>query len=58
MKALGIIDSKTTYLNEKYTTIKLLHTTDLTKRILVKNVEDQNEDRSFCKEIKMIYVRD
>jgi hypothetical protein len=35
MKALGIIDSETTVLMDKCTLIKLLHSTELTKRILV-----------------------
>ena len=39
MKALEIIDREKTILMEKCTLIKLLHWTDLTKKILVENIE-------------------
>ena len=57
MRALGIIDNYTTYLMDKCTTIKLLHRTDLTKELLMKNITDRNETWWFYGEIKEICVR-
>jgi hypothetical protein len=57
MKALGIIDCETTYLMEKCTTIKLLHRTPLSKKTLIKNIEEKNENWWFYKDIKTICER-
>ena len=37
--------------------IKLLHRTDLTKRMLIENIEKRNEDWRFYSEIKIICDR-
>ena len=42
MKALGIIDCETSILMDKGTIIKLLHRTELTKKLLVENIEKRN----------------
>ena len=44
MKTMGIIDSETTYLMDKCTVIKLLHRTEISKKILIKNIEQKNEN--------------
>ena len=57
IKALGIIDSETTYLMEKCTTIKLLNHTEISKKVLIKNIEEKNTNWWFYKEISMICDR-
>jgi hypothetical protein len=54
MKALGIIDSETTMLMEKCVLIKLLHRTELTKKILVENIENQNREWWMYNDIQKI----
>ena len=54
MKALGIIDCETTILMDKCSIIKLLHRTELTKKILIENVENRNSDWWFYKDIQII----
>ena len=54
MKALEIVDSETSFLIDKCTMIKLLHRMDLTKRVLVENIESRNEGWWFYKEIQTI----
>ena len=51
IKELGIIDSETTYLMEKCTIIKLLHRTEISKRVLIKNIEEKHANWWFYKEI-------
>ena len=57
MKALGIIDSETTYLMEKCTVIKLLHRTEVSKNVLIRNIQEKNNNWWFYKEIKTICER-
>jgi hypothetical protein len=57
MKAIGIIDSETTYLMEKCTVIKLLHRTDISKNVLIRNIEQKNTNWWFYKEIESICER-
>jgi len=54
---MGIIDSETTYLMDKCTVIKLLHRTEISKKILIKNIEQKNENWWFYKEIITICDR-
>ena len=54
MKALGIIDSETAVLMDKCTLIKLLHRTELKKKILVENIENRNREWWFYKSIEDI----
>ena len=54
MKALGIIDCETSILMDKCTIIKLLHRTELTKKLLVENIEKRNNEWWFFIEIKTI----
>ena len=42
---------------EKCTTIKLLHRTPLSKKTLIKNIEEKNENWWFYKDIKTICER-
>ncbi len=57
MKVLGIIDSETIYLMEKCTVIKLLHRTELSKNVLIRNIEQKNNNWWFYKEIESICER-
>jgi hypothetical protein len=57
MKALGIIDSETTYLMEKCTVIKLLHRTELSKNVLIRKIKQKNNNWWFYKEIESICER-
>ena len=54
MKSLEIIDCETSFLMEKCTTIKLLHRHDLCKKILIKNINQNNTAWWFYKEIQTI----
>ena len=54
LKCLNIIDIETVYLINKCTSIKLLHRDVTTKTILTKNINDNNENWWFFKEIKQI----
>ena len=54
MKELEIIDSETSFLMDKCTMIKLMHGTDISKRILIENIESRNERWWFYKEIQTI----
>ena len=50
---MGIIESETTYLMDKCTVIKLLHRTDISKKVLTTNIEHMNTDWWFYKEIEL-----
>jgi hypothetical protein len=54
LKCLNIIDVETVYLINKCTSIKLLHRDVSTKSILTKNINENNENWWFFKEIKQI----
>ena len=54
MKSLENIDCETSFLMEKCTTIKLLHRHDLCKKILNKNINQNNTAWWFYKEIQTI----
>ena len=54
LKGLNIIDIDTVYLINKCTTTKLLHRDNTTKTILTKNINDNNKNWLFFKEIKQI----
>ena len=42
---------------EKCTTIKLLHRTEISKTVLIKNIEEKNTNWWFYKEISKIFDR-